>query len=121
MEQILEFLDQIDKDMLLYLHSIHSDFLDIFMANVTKKYNWIPLYIILLVSLFRQFGWQAIYSIIAVILLVTISDQLTSSFMINEQANLWTIPALPRPGNWAFNQDHYQVRWRVRFRFFARI
>jgi undecaprenyl-diphosphatase len=81
MEQILEFLDQIDKDMLLYLHSIHSDFLDIFMANVTKKYNWIPLYIILLVSLFRQFGWQAIYSIIAVILLVTISDQLTSSFM----------------------------------------
>ncbi len=81
MEQLLEFLDQIDKELLLFLHRQSTPFLDIAMVAITEKYSWIPLYLILIVVLIRQFGWQAIYSIVAVILLVIVSDQLTSSFM----------------------------------------
>ena len=81
MEQILEFLDHLDKDLLLFLHSKSSLFMDTVMAGVTKKDNWLPLYLLLLVALYKQFGWQAIYSVIAVVILVTLSDQITSSVM----------------------------------------
>lgn len=81
MEQLLEFLDQVDKELLLFLHRQSSPLLDVLWAGITEKYNWIPLYLVLIIALFRQFGWQAMYSVIAVILLVIVSDQITSSFM----------------------------------------
>ena len=81
MEQLLEFLDAYDKELLLFLHNQSSDIMDFLMANITQKYHWIPLYLILIAALFKEFGWQGLYSVVAVILLVVISDQLTSSFM----------------------------------------
>jgi undecaprenyl-diphosphatase len=81
MEQLFEFLDHIDKDLLLYLQSQHTLFLDTIMAGITNKYNWWPLYLLLLVALYRQFGWHAIYSLVAVVVLIILSDQITSSLM----------------------------------------
>jgi undecaprenyl-diphosphatase len=81
MEQVLEFLDHIDKELLLFLHKQSTPFLDVTMVAVTEKYTWILLYLILILALIRQFGWQSVYSIVAVILLVIISDQLTSGLM----------------------------------------
>lgn len=81
MEQVFDFLEQVDKELLLYLHNLSSPFLDTMMAGITKKYNWLPLYLVLLVALYRQFGWQAIYSVIAVVVLIALSDQITSSVM----------------------------------------
>lgn len=78
---MLEYLDQIDKELLLYLHRQSTPFLDTMMAGITEENNWIPLYLIFLIALFRQFGWQGIYSMVAVILVVVIADQLTSTFM----------------------------------------
>lgn len=51
------------------------------MAGITSKYNWLPLYLLLLLVLFRQFGWQAVYSLVAVLVLITLTDQITSSLM----------------------------------------
>jgi undecaprenyl-diphosphatase len=81
MEQIFEFLDQVDKELLLFLQQQGAPWSDHIWAAITEKYNWIPLYAILLIALFRQFGWQAVYSMIAVVLLVIMADQLTSTFM----------------------------------------
>jgi undecaprenyl-diphosphatase len=81
MDQIFEILDQIDKDALLFIQSQSSPFMDTLMAGITEKYNWLPLFLLLILVLFRQFGWQAIYSLIALALLITLTDQLTSSFM----------------------------------------
>ncbi len=81
MEQVIDILDQIDKDLLLYLHNLSSPFLDWLMVGITEKYHWIPLYLVFILVLIHQFRWQAVYSIAAVILLVVLSDQLTSSFM----------------------------------------
>jgi len=81
MEQLFEFLDHLDKDLLLYLQSQNTPLMDTLMAGITSKYNWLPLYLLLLLALFRQFGWQAVYSVVAVVLLVILSDQITSSLM----------------------------------------
>lgn len=81
MEQLFEFLDHLDKDLLLYLQSQNTPLMDTLMAGITSKYNWLPLYLLLLLALFRQFRWQAVYSVVAVVLLVILSDQITSSLM----------------------------------------
>jgi len=81
MEQLFEFLDHLDKDLLLYLQSQNTPLMDTLMAGITSKYNWLPLYLLLLLALFRQFRWQAVYSVIAVVLLVILSDQITSSLI----------------------------------------
>ncbi|GJM30827.1 MAG: lipid A 4'-phosphatase [Cyclobacteriaceae bacterium] len=81
MPEILELIDQLDKELLLSIQRQSSPFLDFLMAAITDKYNWIPLYLVLLIGLFRQFGWQAVYFVLAVVVLITLSDQLTSSLM----------------------------------------
>ncbi len=81
MEQLFEFLDHLDKDLLLYLQSQNTPLMDTLMAGITSKYNWLPLYLLLLLALFRQFRWQAVYSVVAVVLLVILSDQITSSLI----------------------------------------
>jgi len=78
---MFEFLDQIDKELLLYLHGLRTPLLDSVMAGITEENYWIPLYLLLIYVLFRQFKWQGIYSMVMVILIVVITDQLTSSFM----------------------------------------
>ena len=70
-----------DKELLLYLHNQNSAIMDTIMANITQKYSWIPLYMILIYALIREFGWQSVYSIVAIVILVIISDQLVSSLM----------------------------------------
>lgn len=81
MESIFDIIVKWDQQILLFLHGLSSPFLDTLMAGATEKYNWIPLYLLLLYILYKNFGWQALYSIIAVVLLITLSDQITSSFM----------------------------------------
>ena len=81
MEQIIDMVIQWDQQAMLFIHSHSGPFLDSLMAGITEKYNWIPLYLLLVFLLIRQFGWHALYSIVAVVLLVVISDQLTSSLM----------------------------------------
>ena len=81
MEQIIEILVHWDQQVMLAIHGLSNPFFDQLMAAITEKYNWIPLYLLLVYLLVRQFGWHALYSIAAVVLLVVISDQLTSSFM----------------------------------------
>ncbi len=81
MEQLFETLIELDQQVLLYLHGLSSPWMDVVMAGVTEKYNWLPLYLLLFIILFKNFGWQGIYTLVAVVILITLSDQLTSSFM----------------------------------------
>ena len=81
MEQLFEIVEQVDKDLLLYLQSLSAPLLDQVMAAITETYVWIPLYLLLIFALFKQFGWQTIYSLVAVAIVITLSDQITSSLM----------------------------------------
>ncbi len=81
MDNLIEALIHWDKEMLLTLHQMSTPWLDTAMAAITEKYHWIPLYLLLLIMLYRQFGWHFVYSVVAIVLLISLSDQLTSSVM----------------------------------------
>lgn len=81
MEQIFDLLLQWDRQLLLSIQGHHSSFSDLLWAGITEKYYWIPLYLLMLYILFRYLGWQALYVLVALTLLITLSDQLTSSVM----------------------------------------
>lgn len=78
---MLEWLKELDRDLLLYLNSFHTPFLDPIMFWITKTFFWLPLYLFLfflIVKYFKKDWWIVIIGIVVVILL---TDRITSGFM----------------------------------------
>ena len=78
---MIEALEQIDQDLFFFLNSLHSDFLDPVMYQVSKTLTWLPVYLFVLFLMIRTYRWQTILWLLMIALAVTMSDQLTSGFM----------------------------------------
>lgn len=76
-----EFLQQLDKDMLLYINQLGTPFWDNFWIFITNKYSSIPLYFILLLMSYRYQGLKkTVWLCLFVVLLITATDQLANVF-----------------------------------------
>ncbi len=53
---MVEYLDSLDKSLLLWLNSFHTSFFDNFMFLVSDKIVWIPLYLAIFTALVMRFG-----------------------------------------------------------------
>ncbi|HEV2478979.1 MAG TPA: phosphatase PAP2 family protein, partial [Puia sp.] len=80
---MLDYLDALDKRLFLYLNGKHNGFFDVVMYWASNQYFWIPFYLALVVWLIRRFRKTAWYYIVAVILLESASDQLSSNLIKN--------------------------------------
>ena len=80
---MIEFLNQLDTDLFLFLNSLHSPFCDKVMYFVSGRIEWIPLYLILAAWVIYKFRWRAIAVIVFVTLLIIASDQ-TSVHLFKE-------------------------------------
>jgi len=72
---MLEKLVQTDQQWLLWLNSHHSPFFDWLMYAVSGRYEWIPLYLLILALLIRKYRWKSVWIILAIVILVTLTDQ----------------------------------------------
>ncbi len=63
--------------MFLALNGNHSSFFDFLFYWSSNKYLWIPLYFFLLYLLIKYYKRESIYIILSLIILITISDQLS--------------------------------------------
>jgi len=72
---MIEFLNQLDTSIFLFLNSLHSPFWDKVMWFVSGRIEWIPLYLILTGWVIYKFRWRSIAIIIFVALLIIASDQ----------------------------------------------
>ncbi len=73
---MLQYIVEKDKELLIFLNSLGTTYWDSFWLLVTDKLTWIPLYLILLLLLFRFYGWKkALATLLIVALLITFSDQ----------------------------------------------
>lgn len=73
-------IDQIitwDKELFLFLNGLHSGFWDVLMFNISNKFLWIPLYILLLFLLIRYYKKDSVWIVLTLILIITISDQVS--------------------------------------------
>lgn len=75
---MIEFLKDVDADLLLWLNSKHSGFFDNVMFFVSGRWEWIPLYAVLLGFIVWKYRWKSLWIILAVAVLITLSDQLAN-------------------------------------------
>lgn len=71
----MEVLEQLDRTLFLFLNGFHTDALDLIMYWISYKLTWIPWYLFLFYLLYKAQGKQAIYTLLAAVLLIALSDQ----------------------------------------------
>ncbi|NJM80003.1 MAG: phosphatase PAP2 family protein [Flavobacterium sp.] len=77
----MEEIIKLDKELLVFLNRLGSSQYDQFWLLITKQFNWIPFFIILLIILQKRIGWKKLaISILFVALLITFTDQVTNLF-----------------------------------------
>lgn len=76
---MIDILSNADERLFLLLNGQVSPFIDQLMFLISDKYIWIPLYVILFAFLIRKYRWRTIWIAIAIVILITISDQLANA------------------------------------------
>lgn len=75
---MIDFLKEIDADILLAINGANNPFLDQVMWIISGKIMWIPLGVILLWMIYRKKGPSyLIYTIAGVVLCILLADQLS--------------------------------------------
>lgn len=74
---MIEWLNQLDTALFLFLNSLNHPWLDPVMVFITGKFSWIPLYALLLVVLIMKYRWQTVLLLLLIAILIALSDQLS--------------------------------------------
>jgi undecaprenyl-diphosphatase len=78
---MLEKLLELDRDALVYLNSLGSEFFDPFWEFITKQVNWIPVFTIIAYLTFKRLGRNHALLVVGMVaLLVLFTDQTTNLF-----------------------------------------
>ncbi len=77
---ILEFLNEIDTRLFLFLNGLNNSFFDFLMYWISYKFTWLPLYMFFLYLLIRKYKLKALWIMLLVGLLITFSDQFSVMF-----------------------------------------
>mgnify|MGYP000448158729 CR=1 FL=1 len=68
-----------DKELLIYLHSLGNQQWDAVWLFITHQTNWIPLFVLIIYLIFKNFGWKkGGILLLTLILMVAFSDQFTN-------------------------------------------
>lgn len=78
---MIDWLDNLDKQLFLWLNSHHNAFFDQFMWFVSGKFSWSPLYLLFIIAIFVYYKKQGFWILFTIILLITITDQFTSGLL----------------------------------------
>lgn len=70
-------IEQLDRDLFLFLNSINSPWWDKFMVVISAVLTWVPLYVFVLILLAIKYKRLTFIIIPVVILAITASDQLS--------------------------------------------
>lgn len=75
---MIEFLENLDHQLLLQINGAHTPVLDEVMFWISKKTTWIPLYILAALLLVRKYGIKSFIFIAFAILTIVITDQVSN-------------------------------------------
>ena len=73
-------LNHIDHTLFLFLNGRHNAFFDSIIFQATKSMLWIPLYLIFLYLVFRQYTWKTLLILVIAAIMILVSDQLANLF-----------------------------------------
>lgn len=79
---MLDYLLELDKEILFFLNGAHNAFWDNFMFLISQKAIWFVFYLAIVISIFRKFGWrQGLFVLLSIALVVLICDQTASGIL----------------------------------------
>lgn len=78
---MINTLEKWDQSLFKFLNGMHNEFFDFLMPWISDKYIWVPLYALLLYGMIKHTDYKWWQVILAIILLITISDQLASGLL----------------------------------------
>ncbi|MDE7074331.1 MAG: phosphatase PAP2 family protein [Odoribacter sp.] len=79
---MLETLQQLDQNLLLFLNGLHAPFWDNFMWLFSGKWIWVPMYATILYVLLKNYHWKTALSVVvAIALTITFADQVCATFI----------------------------------------
>lgn len=76
----MEWLLNIDKELFLFLNSLHHPWLDQIMVFASGKLSWLPLYLLFLYLIIKKYKWESIRILFFVAILISVSDQVSVRF-----------------------------------------
>ncbi len=74
---MLETLNNIDTEIFLAINGQHNSFWDFVMFWASNKFIWIPLYLLFLYFLIKNYKWKTLIILVFVAILITLSDQIS--------------------------------------------
>jgi len=77
----MEFLIELDKKVLLFLNSLHADWLDPIVLRMTDTWIWLPLYLFLVFIVIKTYKRDSWMAILAIAIVIVLTDQITSGLM----------------------------------------
>uniref|UniRef100_UPI0040496495 phosphatase PAP2 family protein n=1 Tax=Gelidibacter sp. TaxID=2018083 RepID=UPI0040496495 len=78
---MLDKLIQYDSELLIFLNNLGSPTWDNFWLVVTDEFTFAPLYLFLLILIYRKLGLKTmLFSIVTIALMITFTDQVTNLF-----------------------------------------
>jgi len=78
---LIDKLEYLDRELFLWLNGLHQDWLDQPMFYMTDKLFWIPVYLFLLVVIYRAFGLKnTLWTVLGVALVITFCDRISVEF-----------------------------------------
>ena len=78
---MLDELLKYDTELFLFLNNLGNSSWDGFWLFVTEKWSSIPIYVILLYLIFKNYGWKGtIVIVVCVALMITATDQIANLF-----------------------------------------
>ncbi|MDX5423293.1 MAG: phosphatase PAP2 family protein [Hymenobacteraceae bacterium] len=75
---MVETLEQLDKELFIYLNDIQSPFWDHVMVFVSNKFVWIPFYLGIIGYLVWRYRKQSIYMLLMAIIAIGLADFVAS-------------------------------------------
>lgn len=78
---MLEKIQELDTDLLVYLNSLGSETFDPLWLIITKQLYWTPVFLLMFYLIYRKIGGkQTLYLLLFVAVLVAFTDQATNLF-----------------------------------------
>jgi undecaprenyl-diphosphatase len=81
METFWTSASDLDQQVFLTLNGIHTPVTDFLFAWITNKYTWIPLYLLLIFVVCKEYGKRGGWMILLSLLALILADHLTSGVM----------------------------------------
>ncbi|MEM1136538.1 MAG: phosphatase PAP2 family protein [Bacteroidota bacterium] len=77
---LIEKIDQLDKQLFIFLNQFHSPLSDTIMVFFTEKQTWIPFYALIIIYFFWKFHWKGFWPILGILFTILLADQFASGF-----------------------------------------